>query len=163
MPPNRGALRNADAIEPVFLEWSANSRWRVGMRTACAFVLALVLAACSLQEPNSSSETISIEHLTQHWVHSAEEDQPNGAIHVYRPHDFKEFPASRFRMQYIFKPDGSCDWFYLAPNDGHHFRSGTWRLDPQETVLHVEQGEHTVSYRIVEMRKSLLRVAPING
>lgn len=65
---------------------------------------------------------INTEYLCQHWVNSYEEEPQTNKGHLYRPKDFKEFPASRFRMQYIFYKDGTCKWFYLDPTDGHHFK-----------------------------------------
>jgi hypothetical protein len=126
-------------------------------------VLVLALPACSLvHDPNNASEGIRTEYLRQHWLHSYEEDQESDRVQIYRPIDFKEFPPSRFRMQYVFRRNGDCEWFYLAPDDGHHFRAGIWRLDPQdETVLHVEQGEQTASYRIIKLKKNLLRIEPL--
>lgn len=127
-------------------------------------VLTLALPACSvLLESDRSSDRIRTEYLYQHWVHAYEEDPADaGEAQVYRPNDHQAFPPSRFRMQYVFERGGSCDWYYLAPTDGHHFRPGTWRLDPNdEAVLHIEQGEQTVSYRIIELTETLLRMKPL--
>ncbi|NJO93560.1 MAG: hypothetical protein HC820_02860 [Hydrococcus sp. RM1_1_31] len=61
-------------------------------------------------------------------------------------------------MQYIFSADGTCKWYYLAPNDKHHFRDGTWKIDANtENIIHIEQ-DKTVSYRIVELTKEVLRM-----
>ncbi len=85
------------------------------------------------------------------------------AVDLYRPHDYKEFPPSRFRMQYVFEEGGSARWFYLAPDDGHHFKPGTWRLDhDEEDVIVVDQGGRIVSYRVLELTRHLLRMMRID-
>ena len=84
---------------------------------------------------SGSSQTltgINTEYLCQHWVNSREEQQQTDTDQIYRPKDFKGFPASRFRMQYIFYKNGDCEWYYLAPDDGHHFKPGKWRIDPSD-------------------------------
>lgn len=122
---------------------------------AWTLTLAILLSACSLVD--HSSEAVTPEYLTQHWVHSFEEE--GREILFFRPKDFKEFAPSRFRMEYIFERGGACDWMYLAPNDAHGFKSGNWWVDPQDaTILHVEQGDRTITYRIVELSKNLLRM-----
>jgi hypothetical protein len=112
-----------------------------------------------------SSQTltsINTEYLCQHWVNSREEQQQTDKDQIYRPKDFKEFPASRFRMQYIFYKNGDCEWYYLAPDDGHHFKPGKWRIDPSDkSVLQIIKGDTTESYRVTELRKDILRIAGI--
>src|SRR5712691_9668751 len=104
---------------------------------------------------------INTEYLCQHWVHSHEEEQKN-KNQIYRPKDFKEFPASRFRMQYIFYKNGDCEWYYLAPDDAHHFKPGKWKVDPNDkSILHIIKGETTESYRVTELKKDILRLARI--
>lgn len=81
---------------------------------------------------------------------------------MYRPKDFKEFPASRFRMQYIFYKNGDCEWYYLAPDDGHHFKPGKWQVDPNDrSVLQIIKNDTTESYRIIELTKDVLRISLI--
>lgn len=113
--------------------------------------------------PSGSSQTqvrINTEYLCQHWVRSREEEHQTDRDQIYRPKNFKEFPVSRFRMQYIFRKNGDCDWYYLAPDDNHHFKPGKWRIDPNDrSVLQVIKGATTESYRVTRLTKSLLRMA----
>ena len=105
---------------------------------------------------------INTEYLFQHWVHSREEELQTDTDQIYRPKDFKEFPASRFRMQYIFYKNGDCEWHYLAPDDGHHFKPGQWRVDPNDkSILQIIKDGATGSYRITELTKNMLRIALI--
>lgn len=112
--------------------------------------------------PSAASAEVDPARLTRHWVRSYEEEAAESGVEVFRPDGFRAFPPSRFRMQYVFEAGGDCEWFYLAPNDGHHFRPGTWRLTgEEEDVLRIQQGEQTVTYRILELTDDLLRMTPV--
>lgn len=135
---------------------------------ATLLLAALALPACSLYpEASVPSAEVDVELLAQHWVHSREEERPESGGQIYRPAGFRQFPPSWFRMQYVFHEEGACEWLYLAPNDAHHFRPGTWWFDrDEEDVLHIAEGDRTVSYRIVELTPDLLRLiqlAPADG
>ena len=143
------------------------------MRILCLFVLPLFLAlfsyGCSPKSepvntlPSGSNQTlvsINTEYLCQHWVNSREEELQTDKDQIYRRKDFKEFPLSHFRMQYIFYKDGNCEWYYLAPDDRHHFKPGKWRIDPSDkSVLQIIKGDTTESYRVTELTKDILRIA----
>ena len=113
-------------------------------------------------EDSNTTSPLDLDYFTQHWVRSYEEEPTATRVQIYRPEQFKAFPPSRFRMQYIFERDGTCQWFYLAPTDGHHFRDGRWRVASQEKdVIHIEQGEQTNVYRVLELTQDVLRIEPI--
>ena len=145
------------------------------MRILYLFVLFVFLALFSYScSPKSGSVNTmasgsghmltrtNVEYLCKHWVHSREEQQQTDKDQIYRPKDFKEFPASRFRMQYILYKNGDCEWYYLAPDDGHHFKPGKWRLDPNDkSILQIIKDGTTESYRITELTKDMLRIAAI--
>jgi len=145
------------------------------MRTVCWFNLLLVLALVSYSPGLKStaaapmpsgvsgiSSGIDTAHLCRHWVHSVEEQTPNEKVQIYRPADFKQFPASRFRMQYIFYKNGDCEWYYLSPDDAHRFKSGKWRIDSKDkNVLQIVKRDSMESYRIIELTKDILRIVPI--
>lgn len=127
------------------------------------FAAALVaMAGCSTSGNGSRSTSIDVELLTQHWVHSREEEVQSSPIEIFRPADYTDFPPSRFRMQYVFEDDGTCQWFFLAPNDAHHFRDGSWRLE-ENGVLQIEQGEESVRYQILELTPDLLRMSRVDS
>lgn len=137
----------------------------VEMRTILLALLAAVtLPACSLNPDieGQSPPSIELEFLPGHWVHSREEEPQNSTVEVFRPIGFREFPPSWFRMQYIFEEGGTCQWYYLAPNDGHHFRPGSWRV-LENDILEIEQGDDTVHYRILELQEDVLRVVRIDS
>jgi len=145
------------------------------MRTLCWVNLLPVLALVSYSPGLKStaaapmpsgvsgiSSGIDTAHLCRHWVHSVEEQTPNEKVQIYRPADFKQFPASRFRMQYIFYKNGDCEWYYLSPDDAHRFKSGKWRIDSKDkNVLQIVKRDSMESYRIIELTKDILRIVPI--
>src|SRR4051812_42561416 len=107
------------------------------MRITHSLVLFFFLAIFSYGGSTSKQTLtgINTEYLCQHWVNSREEEQQTEKGEIYRPKDFKVFPPSRFRMQYVFYKNGDCDWYYLAPTDGHRFKRGTWRADPKDVNI----------------------------
>jgi hypothetical protein len=125
---------------------------------SCLFTQPLIAAAASAQATRAKS-TINITDLFQHWVHSREEEQPGGAIQIFRPAMSMEFPPSRFRMAYKFARDGGCEYFALSPDDAHHFQSCRWRMSANKTTLQiVVANRKSTSYRIVELSKKILRL-----
>lgn len=128
-----------------------------------AFIAVLGFSSCSLNPGSGSlaSPDINGEYLTQHWVHSREEEPPNSTVEIYRPNGPRDFPPSRFRMRYIFEEGGTCSWYYLAPDDAHYFRPGSWRV-VENNVLEIVQGDDTVHYRVVELTGEVLRLRRID-
>lgn len=104
------------------------------------------------------------EQLCRHWVQSYEEQQPDAAERIFRPADYKSFPPSRFRMQYKFACDGTCEWYSLSPDDAHRFEAGSWSIDAEDgAVLRITAGGTTEAYKIAELTDELLRLVPIEA
>ena len=127
----------------------------------------LLLAAGCEEDPQRPGilKDVDPTHLLQSWVRSYEEEPrtPTESIHWFRPSIFKQFPPSRFRMQYIFNEDGRCEWLFLHPSDAHFMKQGTWEADPQDNrviLIYDTNGTlvESVSFRIVEIEEDLLRV-----
>ena len=123
-------------------------------------VLIAFLLGCS--EETDPVQVSGFESLTQHWVRSYEEEDSETNALIFRPQDYKTFPPSRFRAQYIFEPDGSCQWYFLAPNDAHYFRQGEWLLDIQLGSgwhrLFIQEGDNWRLFSITELTPDLLRL-----
>jgi hypothetical protein len=103
----------------------------------------------------------NLEDLFQHWVHSREEERSRGTAQIFRPAASKEFPPSRFRMAYKFARDGGCEFYFLSPDDGHHFKACRWTISAgNPTILEIIATETTTSYRIVELSGDVLRLMP---
>jgi len=134
--------------------------------------IALFLADCAQKSaPVNTTATNSTQvsnqtnsdDLYQHWIHSSEEQKTDGE-QIFRPKDYKEFPPSRFRMQYIFRKNGECEWYFLSPDDNHRFKTGTWRIDPDDkNILQITKDGTTETYRIKELTKNLLRIVFVNS
>ncbi|MBC7880590.1 MAG: hypothetical protein H7Y37_04595 [Anaerolineae bacterium] len=104
---------------------------------------------------------IDMNHLFQHWVRSTEEEKPEGTVQIFRPAASMTFPPSRFRMTYKFARNGSCELYSLSPDDAHQFKTGKWRIDGKDkTLLRITTDGKTISFRIVELSKTLMRIAP---
>lgn len=125
------------------------------------FVSATIMFGC---RGNSGPDTRCRAHdLAGHWIHSYEEDQGQSERMTFRPAEYKVFPFSRYREQYIFHADGKCEWYYLAPDDGHHFRDGAWHCDQKERdVIRIYADGFDQRYRIIELTEDLLLVQPLN-
>ena len=115
--------------------------------------------------PDSSAIPENLQYLYQAWFNSYEEQESRTeSIETYRPEGLKEFPPSRFRNEYIFKEDGSCQWLVLHPADAHYLKSGTWEVSPgDDQVILIYDQQHNLqkSFRIIEIQKDLLRIKPI--
>ena len=105
---------------------------------------------------------VNIKDLFQHWVHSYEEQKDTDAKEqIFRPAKSREFPPSRFRMAYKFSEGGECEWMFLDPADGHHFKPGKWEIDSgDKSVLKITADGSTNSFRIVALSKDILRLVP---
>lgn len=92
------------------------------------------------------------------WVHAVEEDGSDG-VQVYRPERYRDFPAARFRMRYVFTSSGACEWLFLSPSDAHFMKSCTYRVDVD--TLKVRQDTYEMKYFIHTSRYDLLRLEPL--
>lgn len=117
-------------------------------------------------EDSEPSKDFNIQDLYQSWTHSWEEEQEADTIRIYRPSNFKDFPGGWFRMKYVFYENGDCEWLYLHPADAHYMKPGKWKIDPKDSqVIHIydeaDQLVEPLSFRIIELKKDLLRVVPV--
>lgn len=56
----------------------------------------------------------------QHWINSYEEQGGNATLNIFRPAGSKDFSQGGFRMEFDFKPDGTCA--YKDVNSGNMWR-----------------------------------------
>ena len=104
---------------------------------------------------------IDINDLFQHWVHSREEEQRGATIQIFRPVASMDFPASWFRMAYKFARNGRCEFLFLDPGDGHHFRPCTWKISADKLMLQIRTNRWSPSYKIAELNGKILRLTPL--
>jgi hypothetical protein len=140
-----------------------------------AFALALVLFAysaafCANPIPATPSEqalskpaegAINTADFCRHWLRSMEEEKTGGNEQIFRPADYKNFPPSRFRMQYKFDPNGDCMWLYLAPNDAHSLKPGKWSIDERDkSIVRIQMDSKTEAFRITKLTREILCLVP---
>ncbi len=123
-------------------------------------LLAWLWGACAHQ-PAGPTTVSNLPFLFQSWTHSFEEETPGEDTQIFRPSDFKPFPVTRFRMQYVFRADGTCEWLVLDPADAHYMTRGTWKLAPASEVwIYDARGQRvkSVSFQIVQLEANRLRI-----
>lgn len=69
--------------------------------------------------------------IFQHWIHSREEDRED--TQVYRPRGY-QFPPSRGRDGFEFKPNGEFILSGLGPTDRPQSMTGTWTLQANNQI-----------------------------
>jgi hypothetical protein len=65
------------------------------------------------------------------WLHSHEEDSES--VSVYRPSDY-DFPPSRGRAGFEFRPNGELLYLGIAPADGTLQEIGSWVVEDGNVV-----------------------------
>lgn len=99
----------------------------------------LLLSACaSVNEGGGETAKVEPPHFYQHWV-NAYEEQTAGKM-VFRPKGSQEFPVSRFRMEYVFNNDGSCQYKYLSPVDKHEMKSCVYTKVGNKVYVYNDSG-----------------------
>jgi hypothetical protein len=121
------------------------------------FVVLLVMNCISCSKSTEPSEFIY-----NTWVHSYEE-QDTYYPQLFRPIDYKEFGASRFRMEYTFNQDGSCQWKVLDPKDAHYLQSGTFLRVEEKVLIFDTDGtlKEYISFKITNLKENLLETTRI--
>jgi hypothetical protein len=105
-------------------------------------IMAVLLSGCA--GVGSSTEVgneVSDTKFYQHWVHSYEEQGDKKTPNIFRPKGSREFPASRFRMEFGFDPNGQCNYKFLSPTDAHEMRNCVFTKVGNKVYLYDEQGK----------------------
>jgi len=99
------------------------------MKKMIGLTISLLLMGCGGAGLNSESEVSGSKprpvdtSFFQEWVHSYEEQNGQKTPNIFRPKGSREFPASRFRMQFAFDQYGQCTYMHLSPTDAHELRN----------------------------------------
>jgi len=114
------------------------------------------LTACSIGQKTSPSTN----DFLGCWTDSREENVPGSSIKIYRHCDYKSFPVSRFRFRMNINENNKCSYLYLAPNDAHHMKEGTWTYDQQSRTLKIYNSENKKvrTFVIETMGKDVLKI-----
>lgn len=78
------------------------------------------------------------QYIVQRWMHSHEEDTASEM--VYRPATFN-FPRSRGRSGFDFRPDGMCTVIGIGPTDRSQTSECRWEVhdaEDVEIIIHLE-------------------------
>lgn len=107
-------------------------------------------------------DSLRSEFLVNCWTHSMEED-PDGSTQVYRTCDSMNFPASRFRMVFDLKADGSCEYLQLSPVDAHSMEPGTWTFEigTQRLMIFAEKGDPAFMMRVEKLEAQFAELRSI--
>ena len=101
----------------------------------------LMLTACAGVSSSNESNEANNSQFYQHWIHSYEEQDGKKIPNIVRPKGSKEFPASRFRMEFAFDPSGQCNYKFLSPTDRHELRNCIFTKIGNKVYLYDEEGK----------------------
>ncbi len=104
------------------------------------FVVTL-LAGCAGTSFSTEGEEANDKNFYRHWVHSYEEQNGQKIPNIFRLKGSREFPASRFRMEFAFDPSGQCNYKFLSPTDRHEMRNCVFTKVGNKVYLYDEQGK----------------------
>ncbi len=128
-------------------------------------VMLFSLIACK-GESNFNTPKIDSAYLYKSWTNSFEEQKNlNEMIQIFRPNNYKEFPASRYREIITFRKDGGCTFLILDPADAHHFENGQWKfLDRENKIIGILNSSDKVykKFQILELKNDLLKILLVN-
>ena len=116
-----------------------------------------------LPDRNYSTQEFLIKDLYGKWINSSTEE--NSIIKVYRREDYQSYPPVRFRHEFIFYPDGECEYLILVPYDIPEYLRLRWRLlkeDHNIIYLYNENARREKSLRIELLDQNLLKFIWVN-
>ena len=83
----------------------------------------MLFLGCAELDVKGGGKEISNAAFYQYWVHSYEEQGAQKTPNIFRPAGSRQFPASRFRMEFGFDANGQCKYKFLSPTDSHEMRN----------------------------------------
>ncbi len=108
--------------------------------------MALILTACAGSGDLNSGGTSGVRSIPantsfyNYWVHSYEEQNGQKIPNIFRPKGSREFPPSRFRMEFGFDPNGQCNYKYLSPVDAHEMRDCVYTKIGNKVYIYDQAG-----------------------
>jgi len=106
-----------------------------------ALGLSLLAGCAGVGLPDGGGKEASNKNFYQHWVHSYEEQGGKKTPNIFRPKGSKEFPVSRFRMEFGFDTSGQCNYKFLSPNDAHEMRNCVFTKIGNKVYIYDDQGK----------------------
>lgn len=119
----------------------------------------LALLLCSLTGIGQNS-TLQKSDFVKCWTDSREDNIQGAGTNIYRPCDFKDFPASRFRFRMELNENGSCNYLHLASNCAHYIAPGSWTFNAQNKHLEIrDQKEQVIwTFKILNLHKDVMEI-----
>jgi hypothetical protein len=134
------------------------------MKTINCFSLFLLIFFASCKDKSNPTVVAQdYSNMTQSWSNSFEEQIDS--IQVYRPSNYKQYPAARFREIFEFSKDRSCNYLVLSPVDAHYMQSGKWSIiSPDNKVIGIFDSLQTIyrRFQLVELKQDLLKFVYVN-
>ncbi len=105
------------------------------------------------------SSYFDISAIHKCWTNSREEEKQS-SVSIYRPCDYKIFPASRFRDRIEFEENGKCSRLFLAPNDGHYMIQGEWTYNKLKQIITIkdQSGQIAYHFKVISLNKDVMKI-----
>ena len=137
------------------------------MKKIIGLVISLLLAGCGGAGLNSEGGTSTPKQkpldtsFYQEWVHSYEEQNGEKIPNIFRPKSSREFPPSRFRMQFAFDQYGQCTYMFLSPTGAHQLRTCVYTKVDNSVYLYGDQGGSLshLAFTILSLNPGEMRIA----
>lgn len=111
------------------------------MKKKLSIVITILLAGCAGVGMDDTGTEAKDTNFYHHWVHSYEEQGDKKIPNIFRHKGSRDFPASRFRMEFAFDPSGQCNYKFLSPTDAHEMRNCVFTKIGNKVYLYDEQGK----------------------
>ena len=129
------------------------------------FILFTIILFSCKEKSNTVAADIEINNLYNSWTNSWEEQISGDSTKIFRPSNYKEFPASWYREVLIFNENSTCSYLVLAPNDAHYFQNGKLTIvDQGKNIFAILDSTERVykKFQITELKKDLLKYILVN-
>lgn len=92
-------------------------------------------------------DKVSLNHdeFLKCWTYSYEESEGTDVL-LFRPCDFKEFPASRYRDRFTLYKTTEATYLQLGLADGHYTVPGTWNYNDETKLLTIKNSSGDTIY-----------------
>ncbi|WP_439488658.1 hypothetical protein [Algoriphagus sp.] len=123
-----------------------------------ALLLSMLILGCEKED-----EKIQTSILKMKWIEAFEE-KTSEEIEIYRPGDYDDFPASRYRQVFIFDDKGEIEYRVLAANDAHYMAKGSWEYNEKTKILKIynTDSEKIYEFEIIELTNQMLKIKAYN-
>ena len=135
------------------------------MKKIIGLTLVMLISGCGgvgLNSDDAGSKPSVIDtSFYQHWVHSYEEQNGQKIPNIFRPKDSRDFPISRFRMEFGFDQSGQCNYKFLSPTDAHEIRDCVYTKVGNAVYLYDSGGASLshLAFTIESVSKDEMRMA----